>query len=394
MSAAYQLVGLAQHYAWGGRRFIPDLMKLDNHGDSRFAEWWLGAHEEAPSIVMTPLGPQPLNYAIAHDPDAYLGEACRRLHGERLPFLLKVLDVSEPLSIQVHPDAAMAQAGFARESAAGIDLHAPERNYRDPYPKPEMMVALSPFWLLHGFRERAAIEAALEARPELRGLSPVLGGGTMTDFYRYLLLLSQAALYEILSPLILRLQNEETATDSPDDWMARVGDPARPDCGLFAFYLLNLVCLQPGQAIYQPARLPHAYLRGRNVELMANSDNVLRAGLTAKHVDAEALLEVVDCSPVTPRVIAAAGPDARLMRFELPGETWFALDRVGLLAGEEVALTASGPEMILVVAGAVTLSAAVATLQLAQGQSAYLQPGTPYRLWAGQGGTAYRARCP
>jgi mannose-6-phosphate isomerase len=394
MNAAYPLVGLAQHYAWGGRHFIPELMRLDNGGDSRFAEWWLGAHEEAPSIVMTPLGPQPLNYAIAHDPDAYLGADCRRRHGERLPFLLKVLDVSEPLSIQVHPDAAMARAGFARENAAGIELHASARNYRDPFPKPEMMVALSPFWLLHGFREPAAIAAGLGAHPELAGLVARLAEAGLEAFYRHLMTLPEGEVAALLAPLIRRLQRERPAPGSADGWVARVGDAQRPDRGLFGFYLFNLLRLEPGEAIHQPARLPHAYLEGRNVELMANSDNVLRAGLTRKHVDIEALLEVVDCRPVRPRVIAATGDDPRLANFALPDETWFAMDRIALAAGSALPLEARGPEMILVVDGGLTLSTVASTLQLGQGQSAYLQPGTAYRLWAGQGGRAYRARCP
>ncbi|VEB42808.1 Mannose-6-phosphate isomerase [Chromobacterium violaceum] len=281
--SAFPLHGLAQHYAWGGRRFIPGMLGLDNAEQQRFAEWWLGAHEDAPSVIETPLGPQPLHYAIAHQAPAFLGEALIRRHGRRLPFLLKVLDVDAPLSIQAHPDEAQARAGFARENAAGLAIDDARRNYRDPYPKPEMMVALSPFWLLHGMRPDAQIDALLARQPAWTPLREGLAREGGAALYRRLLRLPQAEIAALLRPLWRRLETgDDAGPDDPDHWTRRLAGGRAEDRGIFGCYLLNLVGLRPAEAIFQPARLPHAYLHGRNIELMANSDNVLRAGLTDK----------------------------------------------------------------------------------------------------------------
>ncbi|WP_434629745.1 mannose-6-phosphate isomerase, class I [Chromobacterium sp. CV08] len=391
---AFPLYGLAQHYAWGGRRFIPRMLGLDNAEERRFAEWWLGAHEDAPSVIATPQGPQPLHYAIAHQPAAFLGEAVSRRHGRRLPFLMKVLDVDAPLSVQVHPDEAQARAGFARDNAAGLAADDERRHYRDPYAKPEMMVALSPFWLLHGLRPDGEIDALLARQPEWRSLRLRLereGGATL---YRYLLRLPQEQAAALLRPLWERLALAgDVGPDDPDHWTRRLADTRGGDKGVFACYLLNLVGLRPGEAICQPARLPHAYLHGRNIELMANSDNVLRAGLTDKPVDVEALLEVMDDAPVRPAVLAA--PDGcGLAAYPRCGGDYFALDRLLLGDGESASWRSGGPEVLLVVDGSLRLRHRDGELALEQGQSALLQPGLECEARAGRLALAYRAFCP
>ncbi|MCD0494377.1 mannose-6-phosphate isomerase, class I [Chromobacterium violaceum] len=392
--SAFPLHGLAQHYAWGGRRFIPGMLGLDNAEQQRFAEWWLGAHEDAPSVIETPLGPQPLHYAIAHQAPAFLGEALIRRHGRRLPFLLKVLDVDAPLSIQAHPDEAQARAGFARENAAGLAIDDARRNYRDPYPKPEMMVALSPFWLLHGMRPDAQIDALLARQPAWTPLREGLAREGGAALYRRLLRLPQAEIAALLRPLWRRLEaGGDAGPDDPDHWTRRLAGSRAEDRGIFGCYLLNLVGLRPGEAIFQPARLPHAYLHGRNIELMANSDNVLRAGLTDKPVDVEALLEVMDGEPVHPEIMAA--PDGCGLRpYPRCGGDYFALDQLLLGEGESESWHSAGPEVLVVVDGSLRLRHPGGELALEQGQSALLQPGLACEAQAGRLALAYRAFCP
>ncbi|AAQ59984.1 mannose-6-phosphate isomerase, class I [Chromobacterium violaceum] len=392
--SAFPLHGLAQHYAWGGRRFIPGMLGLDNAEQQRFAEWWLGAHEDAPSVIETPLGPQPLHYAIAHQAPAFLGEALIRRHGRRLPFLLKVLDVDAPLSIQAHPDEAQARAGFARENAVGLAIDDARRNYRDPYPKPEMMVALSPFWLLHGMRPDAQIDALLARQPAWTPLREGLAREGGAALYRRLLRLPQAEIAALLRPLWRRLETgDDAGPDDPDHWTRRLAGSRAEDRGIFGCYLLNLVGLRPGEAIFQPARLPHAYLHGRNIELMANSDNVLRAGLTDKPVDVEALLGVMDGEPVRPETMAA--PDGCGLRpYPRCGGDYFALDQLLLGEGESESWRSAGPEVLLVVDGSLRLRHPGGELALEQGQSALLQPGLACEAQAGRLALAYRAFCP
>ncbi len=392
--SAYPLHGLAQHYAWGGRRFIPRLLNWPVEDAERVAEWWLGAHEDAPSVIMTAHGPQPLHYAIAHQPERFLGSAVRGRHGDRLPFLLKVLDVEAPLSIQAHPDAEQARAGFARDNAAGLAAHDRRRHYRDPFPKPEMMVALSPFWLLHGMRADAEIDALLARQPEWAPLRQRLAEEGGAGLYRHLLRLPQPEVAALLAPLWQRLARQPAVgPDDPDHWAARLADARREDRGVFGCYLLNLVGLRPGEAIFQPARLPHAYLHGRNVELMANSDNVLRAGLTEKPVDVEALLEVMEGAAARPRVMSA--PDGcGLQPYPRCGGEYFALDQLLLGEGEAASWLAEGPEVLLVVDGSLQVRHAEGEIELAQGQSALLLPGARCEAKAGRLALAYRAFCP
>lgn len=394
MSSVYPLYGLAQHYGWGGNRFIPSLIQLDNQAQHPFAEWWLGAHEDAPSVIMTPTGPQPLHYSIAHDPAGFLGQPVLQRHGRRLPFLLKVLDVASPLSIQVHPDAAQAHQGFVRENSAGIPLSDPQRNYKDPFPKPEMMVALSTFWLLHGFRTAAAIAESLAGQPEWQPLRERLAKNGTGPLYQHLMCLPQAEIDRLLLPVIDRLAGQVSSMDSPDYWFSLSATSRGADRGLFGFYLLNLVCLRPGEAIFQPARLPHAYLHGRNIELMANSDNVLRGGLTDKHIAITELLNIVDCGAVQPNILQPADSMAGLQAYPRCGGDYFALDQLFLSDGDSISLQTMGPEVLLLVDGSMQLQHAGTSSLLTQGMSVYLQPGLSCRLQAQHLGLAWRAHCP
>lgn len=288
MKTIFPIQGQIQHYQWGGDSYLANLLNVDNVSKSPQAEYWLGAHPKAPSFTIPERKP--------------LSEVCEE-KGFNLPFLLKILDVRKMLSVQVHPTRAQAVAGYHAENTSGISIDDPTRNYKDGNHKPELMVALSEFWLLHGFRTTADIARILSEKTYLHPLREML----LTDGLRATfatLLDSQHPLVQTAHRQLLEdLGSCGALTDKhhPDFWAARwLKQNPEVIHGVLSLYFLNLIKLQPGEAIYQPAGLLHAYLEGQNVELMANSDNVLRAGLTPKHIDVAELLKIAQLSPSDP----------------------------------------------------------------------------------------------
>lgn len=268
----HPLTPAIQHYAWGGDTF------LKNYCDSTetpIAELWYGAHPSAPASI----DGTPLNIWLSKQPTAL--SAATRQRYQTLPYLLKLLDVRLPLSIQVHPSKTQAEQGHRSK---------PEL-YPDASHKPESMCALSDFWLLHGFADNKTIETRLSARPSLAEALEIWRTHDAPEAYRQLLSTDKATLARWLNPIL----DAPAPPDlhNPDYWIhAAVRDMhidrAALDAGLLSFYLFNIVQIKPGEGIFQKARLPHAYLRGQNIEIMAASDNVLRAGLTPKTVTIDA----------------------------------------------------------------------------------------------------------
>ncbi|MFJ9556620.1 mannose-6-phosphate isomerase, class I [Nocardiopsis sp. NPDC101807] len=374
----HRLTNQVRPYAWGARTAIPRLLGADPDGTPQ-AELWLGAHHGAPSTAHCEDGPRPLPRLIADDPHRVLGHGTAERFGGRLPFLLKFLAAEAPLSLQVHPDATRARAGFDAEERAGIPLDAPHRNYRDPHHKPELLLALEPFEALCGFREPAATHA------ELRGLTCELAVLLRADLAAPD---THAALRAALTRLLTlpdlsreRLLDEFVAEWSASgprgthgDIVADLADRYPGDPGAVASLLLNRVTLGPGQALFLPAGNLHAYLQGTAIEVMASSDNVLRAGLTAKHVDAHELLDVVDFS-VLPIPYARPGLLEGRREFR-PAAPEFALHEIG--PGRVAAhLPGEGPTVVLVLHGRVELVAEVGQgLTLERGESVFVQAGS------------------
>jgi mannose-6-phosphate isomerase len=341
-----------QHYAWGSTTAIPELLGVAADGRP-WAELWIGAHPAAPSIL--PDG-TPLDEAIAGDPAGWLGTAVVQRFGPRLPYLLKVLAAGEPLSLQAHPSEAEARAGFDRENAAGLALDAPTRVYKDPHHKPELLCALTPFDALCGFRPISDTSDLLAALPTARGLQPF--GELLRRAHD-----PADALREVVGTLLTmpagdqRHLAEETAAacaahDGPfsleTSWMVRLADRYPGDIGSVVSLFLNVVRLEPGQAIGLTSGNLHAYLSGTGVELMANSDNVLRGGLTPKHVDVPELLRILDCAPLADPVLAAEVV-MHGVRYAIAADE-FRLDRVTLAAGDS-AIDLHGPAIVLTTEG-------------------------------------------
>ncbi|WP_089102356.1 mannose-6-phosphate isomerase, class I [Streptomyces hyaluromycini] len=369
-------------YAWGSPTAIPKLLGVEPSGEPQ-AEMWMGAHPGAPS--RTARGT--LVEVIDANPKAELGEAAVAKFGPRLPFLLKILAAGAPLSLQVHPNLEQAREGYEDEERRGIPIDAPHRNYKDANHKPELICALTEFDGLCGFR-------APEQTAEL------LDGLGVNSLKPYVDLLrahpEEAALREVLTA-ILSADREEMAHTVAEATAActRLGGDYTPyadiahhypgDPGVIAAMLLNYVRLQPGEALFLGAGIPHAYLDGLGVEIMANSDNVLRCGLTPKHVDVPELLRVVrfeagDAGVLRPE----AAPDGEEV-YETPIDE-FRLSRYVLPEGTAAHdLTLPTPQILLCTAGTVR----VGEYDLAPGRSVFVPAGEKAEVSGA--GTVFRA---
>ncbi|GAA0488903.1 putative mannose-6-phosphate isomerase ManA [Paractinoplanes deccanensis] len=368
--SVFPLTGVVRPYAWGSRTVIAELQGRPAPTGEPEAELWLGAHPGDPSTVTASDGPAKLDALIAADPKAQLGEQVEAAFGPRLPYLLKILAAESPLSLQAHPDSAYAKQAYARQEA---DPNLP-KNYTDAYHKPEMLVAVTPFEALCGFRAPSAAADAIEAF-QLPSLAPVvsaLRGGDLRTAVETLLTWPAADRPALIDAV--------TAA-------ARAAGPAQPQAASFALaeslaghypgdpgvlvaLLLNHVRLAPGEAIWMPAGNLHAYLRGAGVELMAASDNVLRGGLTPKRVDVAELLnvlrfEVLD-DPILHSTTVAPGVDT----WQVPvGD--FVLYRITLDGTRPpIEVPVGGPRIIVATAGDTFVGESV------DGTPVELTPGT------------------
>jgi mannose-6-phosphate isomerase len=314
MQGVFPLHNTIQEYAWGSLSAIPELLGRASPADKPQAELWMGAHPKAPSRVLLPEGDElPLPEMIARDPAGTLGPAVAEKFAGCLPFLFKVLAAAQPLSIQAHPNLEQARAGFHRENEQGIPLDAFRRNYRDDNHKPEVISALTPFWALNGFRPlpqmidllRSVGFSSIGKQIDAFGSRPT-GTGLKTFFASLMGLDPETrewAIQEAQGWAERQLSGrpgdapasggERRPADSIADWLLRLGEIYPGDIGVLSPLLLNLLLLQPGDTMFLKAGVLHAYLEGTGIELMANSDNVIRGGLTPKHMDVDELLSIL-----------------------------------------------------------------------------------------------------
>ena len=312
-----------QNYAWGSRTALAEFLGRPNAEDQPEAELWIGAHPKSASRIVTPEGMGTLEEAIENDPVGLLGtEVCEHF-GNELPFLLKILAAAEPLSIQAHPDHEQARRGWARQNAEGIPVDAPRRSYRDQNHKPELVCALTPFTVLKGFRASSEVARRIEpiAGPELDREVARLGRertpAALRALFTRLMTLESDEKEAVLSRGL-----EESARQGPDDaawaWVEILHSKYPGDIGSLSPLYLNLLTLAPEEALYLRAGELHAYLEGTAIEIMANSDNVLRGGLTPKTVDLPELLAILTFDTREPRILRgeSEGPAQRVYRTE------------------------------------------------------------------------------
>lgn len=297
-----------REYAWGSHTAIAELLGRPSPSADPQAEMWIGAHPLAPSEVREGGDWVSLVEWIARDPAEVLGAKTAERFGSELPFLLKVLAAEEPLSLQAHPDAAQASAGYARENAEGIAMDAAHRIYRDPNPKPELVCALTPFAALCGFRSIDEIIAQVDElrANRLASLMPELRRGRdragLRHFYESLMTLEPADAASLVDEVVVAAESGY-GDPAVRGWLRKLAAAHPGDPGVLAPLFLNFLELRPGEALFLPAGELHAYLHGTAIEIMASSDNVLRGGLTNKHVAVTELLATLSFEPRLPPVV-------------------------------------------------------------------------------------------
>ncbi|KMS65895.1 mannose-6-phosphate isomerase [Streptomyces regensis] len=382
------LQGAVRAYAWGSRTTIPELLGRPVPSPHPEAELWFGAHPGDPARVLRSDGTETtLLEVVDADPDGQLGARCSGRWGGRLPFLLKILAAEEPLSMQAHPSAEQAAEGYAREEAAGIPRDAANRNYPDPTAKPELVCALTEFHALAGFRDPHRTVRLLRAieTPGLARYAELLAGQPGPDGLRALfttwITLPQSALDELLPEVLeacVRHVQDRGEFAAECRTVLELGEVHPRDAGVLAALLLNRLTLRAGEAIYLPAGNLHLYLHGTAVEILANSDNILRCGLTPKHVDVPELLRVVDfrCGDMP---VLTGEPDggAAVYRTETPE---FELSRIDWDSDDrrELELDGSGPEILLCTAGELLLYDDEGTkVELRRGESVWRPASDP-----------------
>ncbi|HEY5856563.1 MAG TPA: mannose-6-phosphate isomerase, class I [Aldersonia sp.] len=382
-----RLQGAVRTYAWGSRTALAQLCGRPSPSAHPEAELWFGAHPADPAMVLDDDGAARSLLTVIHDdPETELGPG----KPPRLPFLVKLLAADEPLSLQAHPSRQQAREGFARENLARLPIDSPIRNYRDDNPKPELIVALEPFDALTGFRDphrtvellRALDVPALDSYVDMIAGQPDASG--LRALFTTWITLPQPAVSALLEHVLAGCMRYVSGTDRR--FVAEVrtalelGETYPEDAGVLASLLLNRVRLQPGEALYLDAGNLHAYLHGLGVEVMANSDNVLRGGLTPKHVDVPELLRVLDFRPADmPVLLPERIGDGEATRYRTPARE-FAVSRVELGEADSAGLPVAGPSIVLCTSGAASVSCSHAdggavSLTLEPGAAAWFSAG-------------------
>jgi mannose-6-phosphate isomerase len=401
------LRGALRTYAWGSRTAIAEFTGRPVPAAHPEAELWFGAHPGDPAWLKTAQGETSLLEVLVADPEGQLGAASRARFGDVLPFLVKVLAADEPLSLQAHPSADQAVEGYLREERMGIPVSSPVRNYRDTSHKPELLVALQSFEALAGFRQASRTTELLRALAvsDLDPFIDLLNDQSDADGLRALFttwITAPQPDIDVLVPAVLEgaiqyVSSGATEFQSEAKTVLELGERYPGDAGVLAALLLNRISLAPGEAIFLPAGNLHAYLRGVGVEVMANSDNVLRGGLTPKHVDVPELLRVLDFTPTTEERLRAQtrreGPE---LIYETPTDEFavalLTLDGDDL--GHEIDAPSrhEGPQILLCTEGAATVHGKSKSLTLERGMAAWVAAEDgPIRLVAQEPTKLFRA---
>ena len=417
--AIFKLQNTVKNYDWGSPEWIPALVGQKNLSRVPWAELWMGVNPLAPSRVVLQeenesgeagYGEAPLLSAlIDQEKEAFLGPDAGRIYGT-LPFLFKVLAAAKPLSIQVHPNREQAEEGFDRENQAGIPLNAPNRNYRNPNHKPEIICAIEPFAALCGFRKAAEIAFLTEIISQ--GSEGALKAGFETlisalkeenknpheAFLSGLFSLGTEA-RQALGPFI-KAQVPLLESDFPeylDEWKlcSYLAGLYPGDIGIIAPLYLNIIELEPGEAMYLPAGVFHSYIHGMGMELMADSDNVLRGGLTPKYTDPAELLNIINFSEYTPEILRVPSPAPSWFSYPTPAEEFTLSVMHG--QGNSISYPETGPSIVFITEGSavVTEPEAVpgngAEMVLSKGESVFIPAGENRRLVFSGAFTAYAA---
>ncbi|EOY5421037.1 mannose-6-phosphate isomerase [Cronobacter dublinensis] len=367
-----KLINSVQNYAWGSKTALTELYGVENPNGLPMAELWMGAHPKSSSQVQDAQGnTRALREVIDGDKTALLGAQVAERFGE-LPFLFKVLCADQPLSIQVHPNKQASEEGFARENAAGIPLDAAERNYKDPNHKPELVFALTPFLAMNAFREFSEIVSLLQpvagAHTAIAHFLAAPDADRLRDLFAGLLNMQGEEKSRALAVLKATVESQQ---GEPWDTIRFIAQFYPDDSGLFSPLLLNVVKLNPGEAMFLFAETPHAYLQGVALEVMANSDNVLRAGLTPKYIDIpELVANVKFVAKPAAQLLTEPAKNGAALEFPIPVEDFaFSLHGLGT---QPASLAQTSAAILFCVEGEAVLSKGDQRLTLKPGESAFV----------------------
>lgn len=392
-----RLEGAVRHYAWGSRTAIAELLGAPQPSEEPQAELWFGAYPAAPAYLVGDGRPRSLLDIIEEDPGGTLGEQVIATYGNRLPFLLKVLAVEAPLSLQAHPSPEQARAGYAAEEAAGVPRAAPHRLYKDRSHKPELVCALTRFEGLCGFRpvrETLALAEALDCPPLGALLTPLRSradASGVRDVFGALMTMSTGPLIALIEAVVGAAASAGEQASEPWQgslgWLGRLAAAYPGDPGVVGSLLLNHVTLEPGEAVFMPAGRLHAYLAGMGVEIMASSDNVLRGGLTPKHVDVEELMRTLTFRPGPVPVLLPEGEPE--MVYSTPVSE-FRLSLLHLVAGSPLVLGSGRPQVLFCADGGASAASGDRRLMLGRGDALFVAAKDPPVTVVGAG-SVFRA---
>jgi len=362
----YEMKNPIKNYAWGSKSFFSNLLG-DKQSSQPQAELWMGTHPLGVSEIKYDNEWISLEKLIYFNPETVLGEKLASKLDNRLPFLFKILAIEKPLSIQVHPDEHQAIQGFERENKRNISLSASNRNFKDKSHKPELVCALTPLWAMCGFRSYTTIQTHFSVISDKVKLCQ--SDQTIYDFFKQLMNLDNNQKNQLIASAVQYAQSR--ADQIHWQWVTRLASQFPEDIGVLAPLFLNLICLNPGESLFLQPGVLHAYLDGNAVEIMCNSDNVIRGGLTVKHIDIETLLNIVlphsqDLNPIHPQM-----RKDNEWHYPIPIDR-FTLTRYDVQPDHILNMTVNGPEIVLCVHGKIRIHQNTDSLYLRPGRSAFV----------------------
>ncbi len=400
----YPIIGkiFSSPYNWGGTKLIPDTLGFTPEPGVPYAEYWIGAHKRSPSPVNLGDHTQTLEEMIADQPEKILGSQVAKKFDRQLPFLFKLSQPKKMLSVQVHPNKKQAEVGFVEEEKTGIPATELRRTYKDPNSKTEMALAISDFWLLHGLRTEKEILEILHATKEFAPLIPVFGTGDYKRLYKHVLLdMTDQEVNDMLSPLVKRIlplyEEEELERTSPDYWAAKgVKDfdmhEGAYDRGIFSMYFLNIVHLKPGQALFQNAGVLHAFLHGSIVEILQNSDNIARAGMTNKNIDIDGIMQFMIFEAHAPQILDGRRVGDGVF-YDVPADEYL-VSIISPQDGKPYRQTSYSAEILMGLKGNATITSNGKELPLGKGKSVIVFAETSYEINGSDKDIIYRTSVP
>lgn len=387
---AFYITGkiFSRPYNWGGIHLIPETLGFTPEPDTPYSEYWIGVHHKAPGQLILPNETTiALEDVIKDDPEYVLGkDVSQKFHD--LPFLFKLLDAEEMLSIQVHPTQEQAGKGFEEENKKGIPITDPKRTYKDNNQKFEFCVALGDFWLLNSFRPKDDLINVLQEYKEFSFLLPYFEDGNYKKLYTHVMVtMSDDEINKVLDTLAMRIlplyEDNKLDKDLPDFWAAKAMkymnmQKGSYDRGIFSIYFLNLIHLKKGQAATQGSGVLHAYLYGPIIEVMTTSDNVVRGGITTKYIDIDALIKLVNFEGKKPTIIEGKN-DVGEIFFDSFNDVYI-VSKIHLKENKPYKTTSYSAEILMGLEGNAELTVESKTLSLAKGKSIIVFANTEYEI--------------